>query len=151
MAEEHMKEETVIREDADVNKDTSGGRGEAEATGIETGVSEKDVDEPKRKKSLFRKLLEDREVSRDYLILSRIRDEHLMEYLQLEQKRAEAIQKVKDARARRILSAFQLAVSLASVIAVTFLLKDNPTVLVNILYIIGIIAALWIWKNPKEK
>ena len=41
-------------------------------------------------------------------------------------------------------------VLLAAVIIVMFLLRENPTVMVNILYIIAIIAALWIWKNPKS-
>ena len=44
-----------------------------------------------------------------------------------------------------------LAASLAAIVGVTSLLRDNPTVLVNILYIIGIVSALWIWKNPKNK
>ena len=73
-----------------------------------------------------------------------------MEYLRMEQKKEEDVRKAKEARQKRILSAFQLTVSLAAVIAVMFLLRDNPTVMVNILYIIAIIAALWIWKNPKS-
>ena len=60
------------------------------------------------------------------------------------------MRKAKETRQKRILSAFQLTVSLAAVIVVMFLLRDNPTVMVNILYIIGIIAALWIWKNAKS-
>ena len=82
--------------------------------------------------------------SREEWILTHIGDENLMEYLRMEQKKEE------DVRKARILSAFQLTVSLAAVIAVMFLLRDNPTVMVNILYIIAIIAALWIWKNPKS-
>ena len=74
-----------------------------------------------------------------------------MEYLELEQKREELMQKTKEARQKRILSAFQLAVSLAAVVGIIWLLRDNPTVMVNILYIIGIVGALWIWKNPKSK
>ena len=88
--------------------------------------------------------------SREEWILTHIGDENLMEYLRMEQKKEEDVRKAKEARQKRILSAFQLTVSLAAVIAVMFLLRDNPTVMVNILYIIAIIAALWIWKNPKS-
>lgn len=90
------------------------------------------------------------EFSREEWILTHIGDENLMEYLRMEQKKEEDVRKEKEARQKRILSAFQLTVSLAAVIAVMFLLRDNPTVMVNILYIIAIIAALWIWKNPKS-
>ena len=88
--------------------------------------------------------------SREEWILTHIGDENLMEYLRMEQKKEEDVRKAKETRQKRILSAFQLTVSLAAVIAVMFLLRDNPTVMVNILYIIAIIAALWIWKNPKS-
>ena len=88
--------------------------------------------------------------SREEWILTHIGDENLMEYLRMEQKKEEDVRKAKETRQKRILSAFQLTVSLAAVIVVMFLLRDNPTVMVNILYIIAIIAALWIWKNPKS-
>lgn len=87
--------------------------------------------------------------SREEWILTHIGDENLMEYLRMEQKKEEDVRKAKEARQKRILSAFQLTISLAAVIVVMFLLKENPTVMVNILYIIAIIAALWIWKNPR--
>ena len=86
---------------------------------------------------------------REQAVLSRIDNEHLMDYLLLEQKRYESEQKHRDERGKRILSAFQLAVSLAAIVAVIGFLKDEPTVLVNILYIIGIIAAVWLWKMKK--
>lgn len=88
--------------------------------------------------------------SREQWILTHIGDENLMEYLCMEQRKEEEIRKAKDTRQKRLLSAFQLAVSLAAVITVMFLLRDNPTIMVNILYIIAIIAALWIWKNPRS-
>lgn len=92
-----------------------------------------------------------KEFSSEQWILTHIGDENLMEYLKMEQKKEEDIRKAKDGRQKRILSAFQLTVSLAAVITVIFLLRDNPTVMVNILYIIAIIVAFWIWKNPKQK
>lgn len=93
----------------------------------------------------------DVEFSREQWILTHIGDENLLEYLKMEHRREEERQNAKDMRQKRILSAFQLTISLAAVIAVIFLLRDNPTVMVNILYIIAIIAALWIWKHPGQK
>ena len=91
------------------------------------------------------------EFSREQWILTHIGDENLLEYLKMEYQKEEDRQRSKDMSQKRILSAVQLALSLAAVIAVIFLLRDNPTVMVNILYIIAIIAALWIWKNPKSQ
>ena len=99
----------------------------------------------------FRSRKGERGFSREEWILTHIGDENLLEYLELERKREELLQKTKETRQKRILSAFQLAVSLGAVVAVIWLLRDNPTVMVNILYIIGIVAALWIWKNPRSK
>ena len=89
--------------------------------------------------------------SRDQWILSHIKDEDLMEYLRLEQHRMELLQQAKEIREKRIFTLVQLLLSLAAVIAVTYLLKDNPTILLSILYIVGIIGAFWIMKNPKDK
>ena len=89
--------------------------------------------------------------SRDQWILSHIKDEDLMEYLRLEQHRMELLQQTKEKREKRIFTLVQLLLSLAAVIAVTYLLKDNPTILLSILYIVGIIGAFWIMKNPKDK
>lgn len=89
--------------------------------------------------------------SRDQWILSHIKDEDLMEYLRLEQHRMELLQQAKEKREKRIFTLVQLLLSLAAVIAVTYLLKENPTILLSILYIVGIIGAFWIMKNPKDK
>lgn len=89
--------------------------------------------------------------SRDQWILSHIAPDSLMDYLRLEQKRLELLQAQKETREKRLLTAFELTVSLIAVIAVIWLLKDNPIILVNILYIIGIICAVWFWKKPNKK
>lgn len=91
------------------------------------------------------------EVSRDKLILSRIKDEDLMEYLALEQRRVEFIQQAKEAKEKRILDAFRLVVTLAAIVALTYFLQDNPTILISILYVAGIVAALKVWRNPQDK
>lgn len=109
------------------------------------------ADEERPKRSFFRFRSVDEEESRDKLILSRIKDEDLMEYLALEQRRLEFLQQAKETKQKRLLTAFQLLISLAAIVAVTYLLQDNPTILISILYIVGIVAALNIWKNPHDK
>ena len=90
------------------------------------------------------------ELNRDEMILSRISDEDLMEYLHLEQKRLEVLQHAKDVREKRIWIAFQVAISLLSVVLIVYFLKDNPVILVTILYTIGILIALRISKRPSD-
>lgn len=81
----------------------------------------------------------------------RIKDEDLMKYLEMEHERLEMMQSIKEAREKRSFTMLQLLISLAAIVIVVFLLRDNPTVLVNILYIVGIIIVLWILKGPHEK
>ncbi len=111
-----------------------------------------DFDEEARpKKRFFRLRSAGDEETRDKLILSRIKDEDLMEYLALEQRRLEFLQQAKEAKEKRILIAFQLLISLAAIVVITYLLQDNPTILISILYIVGIVAALNVWKNPHDR
>lgn len=91
------------------------------------------------------------EMARDEWILSRLRDEDLMDYLTLEHRKAEMLQKAKETRERRLFFLVQLIISLAAIVAVVYCLQSEPVVLVNILYITGIVIVLWIWKNPKDK
>ena len=92
-----------------------------------------DPEKKKRGPRFFDYFTREGKYIREQAVLSRIDDEHLMDYLLLEQKRYENEQKFRDERGKRILSAFQLAVSLAAIVAVIGFLKDEPTVLVNIL------------------
>ena len=109
-----------------------------------------DPEKKKRGPRFFDYFTREGKYIREQAGLSRIDDEHLMDYLLLEQKRYENEQKFRDERGKRILSAFQLAVSLAAIVAVIGFLKDEPTVLVNILYIIGIVAAIWLWRTKNK-
>lgn len=90
------------------------------------------------------------EMNRDEQILSRISDEDLMEYLRMEQKRMELLQQAKEVRAKRFWTTFQLAICLLSVILVIYFLKDNPVILVTILYTFGILTALRIWSKGQN-
>lgn len=118
------------------------------ADGEQENIEYFEEEKPRR---IFRFGKADEEFSRDRWILSRIREEDLMEYLRLEQKRNEQLQQIKEKRSKRFMTAFQLTVSLAAIVAVVYLLKDAPTILVNILYISGILAVLWMWKNPHDR
>ena len=90
------------------------------------------------------------EMNRDEQILSRISDEDLMEYLRMEQKRMELLQQAKEVREKRFWTTFQLAICLLSVILVIYFLKDNPVILVTILYTFGILTALRIWSKGQN-
>ena len=100
---------------------------------------QKEKSEPEPKRSFIRSRKK-AAASREEQILSRIKDEDLMKYLS-----------IKEAREKRSFTMLQLLISLAAIVIVVFLLRDNPTVLVNILYIVGIIIVLWILKGPHEK
>lgn len=91
------------------------------------------------------------EMNRDEQILSRISDEDLMEYLRMEQKRMELLQQAKEVREKRFWTTFQLFICLLSVILVIYFLKDNPVILVTILYTIGILTALRIWSKSQNE
>ena len=82
--------------------------------------------------------------------LSRISDEDLMEYLRMEQKRMELLQQAKEVREKRFWTTFQLFICLLSVILVIYFLKDNPVILVSILYTVGILTALRIWSKSQN-
>lgn len=105
---------------------------------------------PEQKKSFIRSKKKVA-ASREEQILSRIKDEDLMKYLEMEHERLEMLQSIKESREKRIFTMLQLLISLAAIVIVVFLLKDNPTVLVNILYIVGIIIVLWILRGSHEK
>ena len=135
-----MKNDSVNANSANANT-TNAGTANADTTNADTTGSAhyRTIDDPSDN------------FSRDQWILSHIKDEDLMEYLRLEQHRMELLQQAKEKREKRIFTLVQLLLSLAAVIAVTYLLKDNPTILLSILYIVGIIGAFWIMKNPKDK
>lgn len=117
----------------------------------ETDTDYEMPDEEPADKKRFHFKKEDKEFFRDKWILSRISDENLMDYLTLEQKRNELQQQARDIKEKRIMKAIELTISLAAIVAVIYLLRDNPTILVNILYITGILVAFWFWKNPRDK
>ncbi len=164
MASEENKitmEETA-KHTEEVNQEVSEGQTVQEAEPqepvMETPVVERS--EPMAEKSVAEELpVVHREVhqepqhafSREEWILTHLEGKELLEYLKLEHQKEEDELSAKETRQKRILSAFQLAMSLAAAVSIVYVLSANPTILVNILYIAGLIAGMWIWKNPREK
>ena len=139
-------------ESATSNESTTSHTTEQKASYEYDDFDDIDCDEDEKPhRHFFRSRARDVENTRDKLILSRIKDEDLMDYLKLEQQRLEFLQQAIEVKEKRLLIAFQLTISLAAIVAIVYLLKDNPMILISILYIVGIIAALNIWKNPRSK
>ena len=87
---------------------------------------------------------------RDEIILSRIPDKDLMEYLKLEQKRLESQQHAREIREKRIWIAFQMTIALIAAVFVIYFLKDSPAILISILYTAGLLIAFNIWNKHKD-
>ena len=87
---------------------------------------------------------------RDEIILSRIPDKDLMEYLKLEQKRLESQQHAREIREKRIWIAFQMTIALIAAVLVIYFLKDSPSILISILYTAGLLIAFNIWNKHKD-
>lgn len=157
LSEEEIIDEAAMEEESESTTSTTSEASDSFTAASKPNTSEKaqkadtHSEDPQNSRHFFRFRKEDMDFSRDKWILSRIRDEDLMDYLKLEQERNEQLQHAKEVRGKRLMAAFQLTISLAALVTVVYLLKDTPTILVNILYICGIIAALWLWKNPREK
>lgn len=94
---------------------------------------------------------EDMNFLRDKWILSKINDDELLEYLKLEERRNELVQQAKDVRQKRMITAFELTISLLAGVAAIYFLKDNPTILINVIYMCGLLIAFWLWKKPHDK
>ena len=84
---------------------------------------------------------------REKYILEKIPDDQLLEYLKLEEKRHELQVQERNIREKRIMNAFMLTVILAAIVAVVYSLHENPTVLISILYIGGILAGIHVWNK----
>ena len=92
----------------------------------------------------------DYEFTQEDYILMKLRDEDLMEYLRMQERREEKTQERKELRNSRIYSILQIVIIALAIILIVWFLKDNPTVLINILYIGGILLFIWFWKHSKH-
>ena len=87
---------------------------------------------------------------RDEIILSRIPDKDLMEYLRFEHRRMESPQHAREIREKRIWIAFQMTIALIAAVLVIYFLKDSPAILISILYTAGLLIAFNIWNKHKD-
>ena len=87
--------------------------------------------------------------SHHHIFHTAIPDDQLLEYLKLEEKRHELQVQERNIREKRIMNAFMLTVILAAIVAVVYSLHENPTVLISILYIGGILAGIHVWNKKK--
>lgn len=147
IATETIEKEATKKEDAakDVTKD------EAELVRDLGESAIFDEEEPPKKKRFRFNRQEEDHFSRDRWILERIPGKDLMEYLRLEQARMDKLQMAKERRWKRINTTIRLVASLIAGVTAVYFLKDEPTILVNVLYICGILGGAWIWKNQKDK
>ena len=74
-----------------------------------------------------------------------------MEYLRMEDEREKLYLQEKEARNKRIMIAFLTTICLIAGVLLVYLLKDNPTILITILYIGGLVGFFRVWKKSGEK
>lgn len=99
---------------------------------------------------LYTEILEHfRSFSPSEQIAGKITEEHITEYL--ESNREERLQAYKERREKRFLTVLGLITVLAAIVLIVWFLKDNPAILVNILYIFGGLGAFFIWRHPNTK
>ena len=168
MSENTMKEaeETVVTTVETTVKTVEPKNAESESTGAEPEVKSTErvhetedepepvvfADEEPSKKRFFRfNKQEEEHFSRDKWILSRISSEDLMVYLRLEQSRMDKLQMAIERKWKRINTTIRLVASLAAGVVAIYFLKDEPTILVNIMYICRILGGAWIWNSRKDK
>lgn len=82
-------------------------------------------------------------------VAANITEEHITEYL--EGTREERLLAFKERREKRFLTALEILAALTAVVLIVWFLKDNPAILVNILYLIGGLGIFFIWKRPHDR
>ena len=147
-AEDKAADNTGSAEDSSKENDKKSTGKTAEEPEAETPKSKLDYEEAYH--SIYKDLLEHlRSFSPTDEIAYRITEEHITEYL--EGRREEKHQEYKERRDKRLLPALKLIAILVCIVLIVWFLKDSQAILVNILYIIGGLIALWIWKYPHNK
>lgn len=94
---------------------------------------------------IYRDILENlRSFSPSDQVACSITEEHISEYLS--NSHAEKVMQFKERREKRFFAALELIAVLAAVVLVIHYLQNNSAILVNILYIIAGLGALFLWK-----
>lgn len=101
-------------------------------------------------RELYTEILEHlRSFSPSEEVAGRITEEHITEYL--EGTREEKLLAFRERREKRILTALEILASLTAVVLTVWFLRDNPAILVNVLYLIGGLGIFFIWRYPNKK
>lgn len=101
-------------------------------------------------KEVYQEILEHfRSFSPADQVASQITEEHITQYL--EGGNEERIQQCRERREKRLFHFLEIIAVLVSIVLIVKFLSDNPALLTNILYILGGIAGLYIWKHPHIK
>ena len=99
---------------------------------------------------LYAEILEHfRSFSPSEQVAGRITREHITEYL--EGSREERLLAFKERREKRFLTALEILAALTAIVLIVWFLKENPAILVNILYLIGGLGIFFIWRQPHKK
>ncbi len=99
---------------------------------------------------LYAEILEHfRSFSPSEQVAGRITGEHITEYL--EGSREERLLAFKERREKRFLTALEILAALTAIVLIVWFLKENPAILVNILYLIGGLGIFFIWRQPHKK
>lgn len=99
---------------------------------------------------LYAEILEHfRSFSPSEQVAGQITEEHITEYL--EGTREERMLAFKERRERRFLTTLEILGALTAIVLIVWFLKDNPAILVNILYLIGGLGIFFLWKQPHKK
>lgn len=117
---------------------------ESPAAAPETTMAES-MDYQAAYQEIYRDILENlRSFSPSDQVACNITEEHISEYLS--NSHAEKVMQFKERREKRFFAALELIAVLAAVVLVIHYLQNNSAILVNILYIIAGLGALFLWK-----
>ncbi len=81
-------------------------------------------------------------------MMSQITEEHITEYI--EGLNEERIQKYRERREKRLLLFLEIIAVLTAIVLVVKFLGNNPALLTTVIYTIGGLLALYIWKRPRR-
>lgn len=135
--------------DSDTLQEAAAALAEASSAAPETAVAE-NIDYQAAYQEIYRDILENlRSFSPSDQVACNITEEHISEYLN--NSHAEKVMQFKERREKRFFAALELIAVLAAVVLVIHYLQNNSAILVNILYIIAGLGALFLWKfQPKN-
>ena len=133
----------------DVSQDKTADSVAAPTAEAETAITEA-IDYEETYQAIYRDILENlRSFSPSDQVACSITPEHIAEYLENSHK--ERVLQFKERREKRFFAALELIAVLAAVVLVIHYLQNNSAILVNILYIIAGLGALFLWKfQPKN-